>query len=259
MPDTEKASYDDVSIYDLTPKRERELLEKQVECVFMWANKAGHPIGVVMNYIYHEGRIWLTATSQRARIRAIRRDPRVSVTVSSMGTDMGAGKTVTYKGTVIIHQDQATKDWFYPALGELLNGYPATSVEAAYPDMVTAVANRLAMRFPLGELAAPLLMAQLPMRLGIEPGALSPVDRARGTKVPVLVLSGSLDRRTTPADTRRLFGAFAGEKWLVLFDGARHQDLRAFDSSDYDAIVSMFINDVLTPPHDNPATGGKQK
>lgn len=48
-----------------------------------------------------------------------------------MGTDMGAGKTVTYKGSVIIHEDQATKDWFYPALGELLNGYPATSVEAA--------------------------------------------------------------------------------------------------------------------------------
>tara|TARA_R110002072_G_scaffold22079_2_gene77535 strand:- start:120 stop:626 length:507 start_codon:yes stop_codon:yes gene_type:complete len=131
MSDTDKASYDDVSIYELTPERERELLEKQIEAVFMWANKAGHPIGVIMNYIYHDGRIWLTATSQRARIKAIKRDPRVSVTVSSMGTDMGPGKTITYKGSVIIHEDQATKDWFYPAMAELLNGYPATSVEAA--------------------------------------------------------------------------------------------------------------------------------
>jgi general stress protein 26 len=131
MSDSDKASYDDVSIYDLTPERERELLDKQLECVFMWANKAGHPIGVIMNYLHHDGRIWLTATSQRARIKAIKRDPRVSVVISSMGTDMGAGKTVTYKGTVIIHEDQATKDWFYPAMGELLNGYPATSVEAA--------------------------------------------------------------------------------------------------------------------------------
>lgn len=129
--DSDKASYDDVSIYELTPEREKELLTKQVECVFMWGNKQGHPIGVIMNYIFHDGRIWLTATSQRARIKAIKRDPRVSVTISSMGTDMGAGKTVTYKGSVIIHEDQATKDWFYPALGELLNGYPATSVEAA--------------------------------------------------------------------------------------------------------------------------------
>ena len=131
MSHEQRASYDDVSIYDLSPEREQELLEKQVECVFMWSNRDGHPIGVVMNYIYHDGRVWLTATSQRARIRAIRRDPRVSVTISSMGTDMGAGKTVTYKGSVRIHDDQATKDWFYPKLAELLNGYPATSVEAA--------------------------------------------------------------------------------------------------------------------------------
>lgn len=131
MSDTDKASYDDVSIYELTPERERELLEKQIEAVFMWSNKAGRPIGVIMNYIYHDGRIWLTATSQRARIKAIKRDPRVSVTVSSMGTDMGPGKTITYKGSVIIHEDQATKDWFYPAMAQLLDGYPATSVEAA--------------------------------------------------------------------------------------------------------------------------------
>jgi hypothetical protein len=131
MTQQDKASYDDVSIYSLSPERERELLEKQIEAVFMWANRDGHPIGVVMSYIYHDGRIWLTATSQRARIKAIRRDPRVSVTISSMGTDMGPGKTITYKGTVKIHEDQATKDWFYPAMGRLLNGYPATSVEAA--------------------------------------------------------------------------------------------------------------------------------
>ena len=131
MSEQNKASYDDVSIYELTPEREKELLEKQIEATFMWANKDGHPLGVIMNYIYHDGRIWLTATSQRARIKAIRRDPRVSVTVSSMGTDMGAGKTVTYKGTVKIHEDQATKDWFYPAMAKLLNGYPAPSEEAA--------------------------------------------------------------------------------------------------------------------------------
>ena len=75
------------------------------------------------------------------RIKAIKRDPRVSVTISSMGTDMGPGKTVTYKGTVTLHDDQATKDWFYPAMGELLDGYPATSVEAAIEMLDTP--NRL--------------------------------------------------------------------------------------------------------------------
>ncbi|MEH6581742.1 MAG: pyridoxamine 5'-phosphate oxidase family protein [Halioglobus sp.] len=131
MSDTTESNYNDVRSYGLTPERENELLEKQIEATFMWGNKDGHPVGVIMNYIFHDGRLWLTATSPRARVKAVKRDPRVSVTVSSMGTDMGAGKTVTYKGTVIIHDDQATKDWFYPAMGELMNGYPATSVEAA--------------------------------------------------------------------------------------------------------------------------------
>jgi hypothetical protein len=54
-------------------------------------------------------------------------DPRVSITISTRG----AGKPVTCKGTVRIHEDRATKEWFYPAMGRLLNGYPATSVEAA--------------------------------------------------------------------------------------------------------------------------------
>ena len=123
--------YEDVTLYQLSDEREQELLEKQVECNFIWTNKDGHGIGVIMNYVARNGSIWLTATSQRARIKALRRDPRASVVISSMGTDMGPGKTVTYKGRVNIHEDQATKDWFYPALAEIISPYPAPTPEAA--------------------------------------------------------------------------------------------------------------------------------
>jgi alpha-beta hydrolase superfamily lysophospholipase len=115
-------------------------------------------------------------------------------------------------------------------------------LEAVYPDIRTAVANRLAMRFPFAELATPLLVAQLPMLLGIEPGLLSPVNRAGRVAAPVLVLSGSLDQRTTVADTRRLYAAFAGEKRLVFFAGARHQNLQSFDSDLYQVEVSAFLS-----------------
>jgi general stress protein 26 len=131
MNEITKQSYDDVTVYELTPERERELLEKQVECVFMWGTKDGSPMGVIMNYLAVDDRLWLTATSQRARIKALKRDPRAAITVTSQGTDMGAGKTVTYRGHVVIHVDQETKDWFYPQMAELLNGYPAPSAEAA--------------------------------------------------------------------------------------------------------------------------------
>jgi general stress protein 26 len=123
--------YEDVTVYGLTDAREQELITKQIECNFIWTNKDGHGLGVIMNYIAKDGSIWLTATSQRARIKALKRDPRASVVISSMGTDMGPGKTVTYKGRVNIHDDQATKDWFYPAMAKIISPYPAPTEEAA--------------------------------------------------------------------------------------------------------------------------------
>lgn len=137
MSETETQGYEDVTVYGLTDEREKELLEKQVECNFIWTNKDGHGLGVIMNYVARNGSIWLTATSQRARVKALRRDPRASVVISSMGTDMGAGKTVTYKGHVVIHEDQETKDWFYPAMGEIISPYPAPTVEAAIKHLDT--------------------------------------------------------------------------------------------------------------------------
>jgi len=115
--------YEDVTLYELSDEREQELLKKQIECNFIWTNKDGHGLGVIMNYVARNGSIWLTATSQRARIKALRRDPRASVVISSMGTDMGPGKQITYKGRVTIHDDQATKDWFYPAMGAIISPY----------------------------------------------------------------------------------------------------------------------------------------
>ena len=129
--------YEDVTLYELTPEREKELVDKQIECNFIWTNKAGHGLGVIMNYIAKDGSIWLTATSQRARIKALKRDPRASVVISSMGTDMGPGKTITYKGRVKLHEDEATKGWFYPAMAEIISPYPAPTVEAAIQHLDT--------------------------------------------------------------------------------------------------------------------------
>ena len=43
----QSANYDDVKQYRLEPEREQELINTAGECVFIWANKAGHPIGVI--------------------------------------------------------------------------------------------------------------------------------------------------------------------------------------------------------------------
>lgn len=106
--------YEDLSECALTPEVEREMVEALNECVFMWTNAKGEAFGVVMSYLAKDGTLWLTAAEQRKRIAALRRFPRAAVCINGTGTRFGGGKTVTYKGSCVIHDDRATKDWFYP-------------------------------------------------------------------------------------------------------------------------------------------------
>ena len=121
MP-SQNTNYDDVKQYRLDPQREQELVKIAGECVFCWANKAGHPIGVITAYVPVDGKIWMTATRERVRIKAIARDGRSSVVISSKGTAMGGGKTVTYKGHSVIHDDPQTKRWMYGLLAKGMAG-----------------------------------------------------------------------------------------------------------------------------------------
>jgi general stress protein 26 len=114
-------NYEDVTVYTLDADVEEQLLNGHDECTFIWSNKEGWPVGVIMSYLWHDGRFWLTASRQRKRIAAVERDPRVSVVVTSTGSDISRNRTVTYKGTCAVHDDQATKDWFYPAFSRHLN------------------------------------------------------------------------------------------------------------------------------------------
>ncbi len=115
---TQTTNYDDVKQYRLDPEREKELVNTAGECVFCWANKAGHPIGVITAYVPVNGKIWMTATRERVRVKAIARDGRSSVVMSSKGTAMGGGKTVTYKGHTVVHDDKKTKLWMYNLLAQ---------------------------------------------------------------------------------------------------------------------------------------------
>ena len=109
-------SYEDVSMFSLDGQREQTLLDTQTECCFMWSTRVGDPVGVIMNFVARDGRFWLTCTRRRKRVAAIEARPRVALAISSRGTDIGISQTVTYKGNAIVHDDEVTKAWFYPAL-----------------------------------------------------------------------------------------------------------------------------------------------
>ena len=109
-------SYEDVSMFSLDDKREQTLLDTQTECCFMWSTREGDPVGVIMNFVARDGRFWLTCTRRRKRVAAVEARPRVALAISSRGTDIGVSQTVTYKGNAVVHDDEVTKAWFYPAL-----------------------------------------------------------------------------------------------------------------------------------------------
>ena len=128
MSEVELDNYEMVSVYHLDEDKKEELLSTGRECTFNWSTKDGWPMGVIMSYYWKDGRFWLTAGSHRHRISAVRRDPRVSIVVTSTGSAMGGGKTITAKGRCTVHESEEVKSWFYPEFARHLNPH---SEEAA--------------------------------------------------------------------------------------------------------------------------------
>ena len=142
---TEQAvNYDDVKRYRLDPEREEELVKTGGECTFIWSNKAGHPLGVTTAYVAVDGKIWMTATRERVRIKAIARYGRSSIVISSKGTPMGGGKTVTYKGHTVIHDDKETKLWMY---GLLAGGMAAHGEQDEGNEFTSGIDPEMFIRF----------------------------------------------------------------------------------------------------------------
>jgi hypothetical protein len=109
--------------YSLGNADEQYLLAAQKECTFIWSNKKGEPVGVVMTFLAAQDKLWLLVTEKRARVTAVRRDPRTSVVITSAGLPGGTGKTVTYKGTTRVHAyDNPELQWVYHEYVSKLNG-----------------------------------------------------------------------------------------------------------------------------------------
>ena len=118
----------------------------------------------------------------------------------------------------------------------------AVVLESMYPTIEEAVADRLRLRAgSLGPLLAPLLLTQLPLRLGISADQLRPIDRLSFIHAPILIASGTDDQHTTSAETTRLFEAATQPKELWLVEGATHVDLYRFNPKAYDLKVFTFI------------------
>ena len=114
-----------VSIYPFNDDEVDALMTHASECVLMWGTQDGWPVVVTHAFVWHDGKIWITFSSHRHRTRAIKRDDRVSVNVSSRSysTDDPAlpQGAITFKGHGEFFDDETSKQTFYRQLAKKLN------------------------------------------------------------------------------------------------------------------------------------------
>jgi fermentation-respiration switch protein FrsA (DUF1100 family) len=119
----------------------------------------------------------------------------------------------------------------------------AVVLESMYPTITEAIADRLVMRLgAVGNLVAPLLWWQLPLRSGAAAAELRPVSVISELNAPLLIVSGTEDRHTTWAETERIFTAAQHPKELWAVQGAAHVDLYSYDPAGYKARILMFLS-----------------
>jgi uncharacterized protein len=118
----------------------------------------------------------------------------------------------------------------------------AVVLESMFPSIQDAVKDRLNLYLgPAGELLAPLLLWQLPLRINISPDQLRPIAEIPALHAPVLIMAGDLDKHTTLVETKSIFAAANEPKDLLIFEGAAHVDLHNFAPKVYENKVGNFL------------------
>jgi fermentation-respiration switch protein FrsA (DUF1100 family) len=129
----------------------------------------------------------------------------------------------------------------------------ALVLEAVYPDIETALANRLRLGLGpgLGRVVVPPLIPVFelfaPLAVGVWPSQLRPIDHIGEVTAPVFVIAGASDRRTTLAETRALFARAREPKFLWEVEAADHVDLEAFAPDAYRRHVLPFLDRLRRP------------
>lgn len=118
--------------------------------------------------------------------------------------------------------------------------------ESLYPDIRSAVRNRMQLRFgDWGRWIEPLLSYQIPLRLKVGLDQLQPIDAIRHLNAPLLLLHGSADRHTTINEAQELFTQAPNPKFFWSVVGAGHEDLYRYAPDAYRIKVLDFFKTYL--------------
>ncbi|MFZ1935490.1 MAG: alpha/beta fold hydrolase [Thermoguttaceae bacterium] len=123
------------------------------------------------------------------------------------------------------------------AAGELKTDVAGYLLEQPYKDLKSAVWNRLQHRLPpvLDWMAYCGMRLWSPVFLPVSPDEISPYEHiaAIPPSVPVVILAGSADRHAHLDEVKAVAGRVRSGAKLVIFEGAKHEDLDRRDRQLY--------------------------
>lgn len=93
-----------------------ELCAAARECTFVFTGPDGWPAGVTMSHLWTGAAFWFTSVEGRAQVRAARRDERVGLVVSGVGTGLPGRRMVRVKGRATVLDDPDTRAAMLPRL-----------------------------------------------------------------------------------------------------------------------------------------------
>jgi alpha-beta hydrolase superfamily lysophospholipase len=128
-------------------------------------------------------------------------------------------------------------------------GVKGAVLEHLYDRIESAIRARVRRRVGWLEPAlSPLLLWQVPARLGFPPAALAPVERISKARCPVLLGYGGIDPTVSVEGVRALFMAGPHPTTLWSLQQAGHEDLYRFNPASYKAKIGEFLSETLGPP-----------
>jgi hypothetical protein len=115
MTEREQVDYEDLTGMQLDGDELADLVGTVGECVFNWTTREGYPVGVVVAYVFRDGRFFTTCADRRKRVPALRARPQSAIVINR------GGRTASYKGDSVVHAagDEGfdeLKGWFYATL-----------------------------------------------------------------------------------------------------------------------------------------------
>jgi uncharacterized protein len=115
-------------------------------------------------------------------------------------------------------------------------------LEMVYSSIKDTVDNRMRGRLgKYGSWFTPFLIVQLKPILGICPVHLNPAEEVREITIPKFIIAGSADTKVTQSQSEQFFANAAEPKQFWLVEGAKHEDLHAFDKPEYEKRVLAFF------------------